>query len=421
VVKAASDVILAALLLALAQEQPSVLVVVADDVGWPEWEHMPALRALAAGGVTFTRAYAQPVCSITRVSLMYGRYPRRFGIGNLLDASTGVGPRIPQEEVSLAELFGATHESGIFGKVHLGRADLAGQLNMQVSQPWCDGWQTGRAIQYGLQSYYSWSRCDNGALSTSTVYAVDAQRAQAAAYWNNRPGPKLVWLGWSAAHVAGGGNGYQPPPGLSYTGTDRGDYLQIVGYMDQQLAAVLAVVDPDNTIVVWCADNGTPDDQDPADGPQPLGTPAGIWKGTTREGGVRVPLVIAGPGIARGVASQRLVSLLDLGPTLAELLEQPTRGFGDGSSFADELGAWPGDPTRDFVFCERYRDVQDDQAVIEMSWKLRRVDPDGEGPLSSADLYYHISAPGVEMPLVPSCAIQARLQEELASLPARAP
>ena len=83
------------------------------------------------------------------------------------------------------------------------------------------------------------------------------------------------------------------------------------------------------------------------------------------------------------------MSCVDIPATMAELAGvEIQKGFDDSHSFADELGAWAGAPERSFVFTERYSATYDDEAVIEKTWKLRRVDPDGTGPLPAVDSFY---------------------------------
>ena len=70
--------------------QDNVLLVIADDLGtdWlglygqsPDPPSTPNLDALAAGGIVFTNAWANPLCSPTRAALFTGRYGFRTGVG----------------------------------------------------------------------------------------------------------------------------------------------------------------------------------------------------------------------------------------------------------------------------------------------------------------------------------------------------
>ncbi|NBW87513.1 MAG: hypothetical protein EBR23_12000, partial [Planctomycetia bacterium] len=129
----------------------------ADGAGAPAWEgrlpdpegctgstfyRTPAIDALAAAGMRFTRAYAAcPVCSPTRAALVTGRHPARVGITNFL-----VGNRrgkllpadylhaLPDAEVTVAELLKAGgHATGVFGKWHLGPPQDVARHGFQVA------------------------------------------------------------------------------------------------------------------------------------------------------------------------------------------------------------------------------------------------------------------------------------------------
>lgn len=77
----------------VSQEQPNVICIVADDLGWRDlgcygspFYETPNIDALASEGTRFTDAYAAaPVCSPTRASVMSGRYPAAIGVTDWID------------------------------------------------------------------------------------------------------------------------------------------------------------------------------------------------------------------------------------------------------------------------------------------------------------------------------------------------
>ncbi len=120
-------------------------------------------------------------------------------------------------------------------------------------------------------------------------------------------------------------------------------YLACVAFADAQLGKVLDALEAsphaDNTIVVMCSDNG-----------YHMGEKEQLFKNTVWEESNRVPLVVAGPGMARGAECGRPVSLLDLYPTFCDLAGLPASPHPhvplDGHSLvpllADPAGAWSG-------------------------------------------------------------------------------
>src|SRR5262245_50935081 len=410
-------------LLLCSFQQPSVGVIVLDDLGWSEYPMLTSLDALAAEGVTFTRAYSFPVCTTTRLAMSGGLYPRRDGVGSVELVSDSGARTVPLSRLWMPELFKAHgFATGLIGKWHLGRAPLLDEMDSVTSGPYCQGWDVWRAAMpsapatFGGANYYDWQRVDDGDAHPETYYAPWAQRDAFLDWWASTPGQKLGWLGFIAAHSP-----YDPPPGYRLQSTARANYEQVVLSLNGTLGTIFAALDLQTTYVVVVADNGTPEDARPA------GALPGTHKGTTYQGGVRVPLVIAGPGISAGITTTRIVSVLDLVPTLAEVvgIEPPANSFTDGVSFADALGApWTGAPARSWAFTEIYLDGYDDQAVIEASWKLRRVTSNGTSgspSMPTTDLFYKIKAGGGEVLCTPPAADQARLLGELNSIPPRAP
>lgn len=412
---------------------PNVLVILLDDVGHPERQRLTFMDALAAQGYEFTRAYCPgPVCATTRLAMQTGMWPRRLSVGELeLNPHVNAGQeRIPFAVRFLPELLAPTHDAMLFGKWHGGRALLFGEMNQVTSGPYCQGWGWRAGVpagplQAGGTGHYNWYRVENGDGFLSVEYTTDAIVSEFNAWLGAQTGPWLAWFAPNAPHSP-----YDPAPGHLDL-SDRENYEGAIDYLNQQILAILAAL-PENTIVVATCDNGTPPDV-PAPGYLP-----GSCKFTLQECGIRVPLVMAGPGIQHGV-SDRMVSLLDLPATVAELLGvKIRRGFEDSRSFADTLGPWLGGAPRDFVFAERYSASVDLQTVVERQtetrflnmqevmatrWKLRREDADGSGPLPSVDLYFELISDPMELAPVPFTAIpsgvRTRLLAELASLPPR--
>jgi arylsulfatase A-like enzyme len=107
-------------------------------------------------------------------------------------------------------------------------------------------------------------------------------------------------------------------------------YLAGTAFMDAQLGRVLAALEAtgraENTIVVLWGDHGWH-----------LGEKMITGKNTLWERSTHVPLVFAGPGIARGAKCGSPVELLDIYPTLLELAGQPARAELEGHSLVPQL------------------------------------------------------------------------------------
>lgn len=303
----------------------NVLLLIADDVGvdkigaygeHPSPPPTPNIDALAARGVLFRNAYAPPVCSPSRAAMLTGRYPRRYGLGIHLRRSDTY--ELPLAEPTLPEMLGRSamaYDHSAVGKWHLstrasphaGRHPLASGF----------GWYAGSLGNLGgRMSYFDWEKNTNGRFERTSTYATTDTVDDALARIEAMRPPWFLWVAFNAAHKP-----YEEPPRSLYTRrrfesvADR--YDAMVEAMDSEIGRLLRSMDPDvlaATTIIFVSDNGT--------------VHAGVtppWrsshaKATLYEGGINVPLVIAGPLVsAAGSECAALVHVVDLFPTLAEI------------------------------------------------------------------------------------------------------
>jgi arylsulfatase A-like enzyme len=324
-----------------AREPSNVLLVVADDVGvdmlaaygvHPNAPPTPNLDALIADGVLFERAYTPPSCSPTRAAILTGRLSFRTGLGQPIDEW------LPEfalqlDERTLPEVLNDGSATPIatsaIGKWHLGSVAVG-----DVDHPNLQGfdWFEGPFGNLFLnQDYFDYAKILNGVRVQSQVYATTDQVDDAIARVQAMPEPWFLYVGFSAAHTP-----LHAPPQNLHTYTLSGDpedsrfehYCAMVQAMDTELGRLLAAIPPDvrsRTTVVFIGDNGSPNQ---------VVTPPSIptqSKGSLYEGGVRVPLVIAGrDAVAKGARCSALVQSVDLFPTVVELMEADLeQGVGD--------------------------------------------------------------------------------------------
>ncbi|HTE05817.1 MAG TPA: sulfatase-like hydrolase/transferase, partial [Planctomycetota bacterium] len=122
---------------AAAGQQHNVLLLVADDLGVdrvgayaavPDPGHTPRIDALAAQGVLFRNAYANPVCSPTRITLLTGKYGFRTGMGLAMNYALDTFEVSPSE-VCLPEALAPSYRSFVFGKWHMSTKKVSGLLH----------------------------------------------------------------------------------------------------------------------------------------------------------------------------------------------------------------------------------------------------------------------------------------------------
>ena len=139
------------------------------------------------------------------------------------------------------------------------------------------------------------------------------------------------------------------------------EYYRYISFLDVQVGRVLDAVDASpyaaNTIIVFAADSGV------ARGSHGL-----IGKQNLYEHSMRVPLIVAGPGVAAGQRSDALCYLFDVLPTLGKLCGVATPSGSNGREFSAVLKD-PSQPARPFLMFG-YKTIQ--KALNDGRWKLIR-------------------------------------------------
>lgn len=370
----------------------NVLIVIADDVGMDSSPcyglssdpvRMPNVEALCARGVRFDRAWTTPICSPTRATLLSGTDPAIHGV---LAAHTAGKPGLPADTLTLPAIaVEAGIATGSFGKWHLGDEPEVGG-----SVPNHFGWQHySGLLGGGVQSYWAWQRTENGLLSISTDYATTSLVDDAVNWVDEQEGPWLLWLAFNAPRPP-----YHVPPEDLHTdsnlgpagdcpsGESRACYVAALEALDTEMGRLLdhlqATGQLDNTLVLFIGDNGTESD---------VVVPPVVrakGKGSLFEGGIRVPLVVAGPGVQSGQVTQALTDGTDLLPTVLDYwgLEADAP---EGESLLGVL-ADPSLPGKETVFTGYLRDpVQGNNGwtIANADYKLLQLE-------SGASLLYHL-------------------------------
>jgi len=370
----------------------------------------PTIQSLADAGVTFHNAYAMPVCSPARASLLTGEYPVRHGVGTILrfDFDGGTLDEFGDpgfEFPTLTEMMQRVgYDDGIFGKWHLGapRLDMHPTEGKDFHRGWASIPERGHFTEFrcvfngvntvphppsGLGTYYDWvfnrnhltqAEVEADPDSLQTTYATIVQVEEALEWCNSRTAPFFCLLTPNAAH---GPWGLLPPELL----TNTAEYMEhplngfsshcaAIEALDTMLGEFIAGLDPlkrDSTLFILMGDNGTPETcLEHARGIGPIGTtldPGGDnfglpdeiygsgkllgdtynfmlnqdpsrFKHGVYEKGIRVPLIVSGYGVENGGrVSRALVDIVDVYPTIAELLGAPVPPDQHGISFLPVL------------------------------------------------------------------------------------
>jgi arylsulfatase A len=363
---------------ALRPNAPNIVIVFTDDQGYGDiGVHgargftTPNIDRLAQDGVRFTDFYvAQPVCSASRAALLTGCYPNRVGISGALGPNAKHG--LHSSEVTLAELCKSKgYATAIFGKWHLG--------HLPEFLPTRHGFDVYHGIPYSNDMWPfhpeggSWGDLptfeneDVVGLNTDQSKFTGDFSARAAAFIDEHADePFFVYVPHPMPHVPL--HASVPFRGSS----EQGMYGDVIQEIDAGLGTILAALDrnglENDTLVIFTSDNGpwlSYGDHAGTTGPLREG------KGTTFEGGVRVPFVARFPGRIRpGTTCCEPAMTIDLLPTIAGLIDAPLPEHTiDGLDIWPLLTLEPGatSPHDAFFFYYRKNELQ---AMRSGNWKL---------------------------------------------------
>lgn len=361
---------------------PNVVIIFTDDQGWGDLScygskeiPTPHIDRLAAEGMRFTDFYvSQPVCSASRSSLITGCYANRVGIRGALVPSSKIG--IDSDELTIAEVVKPLgYATACFGKWHLGhlRPFLPRQHGFDEYSgiPYSNDMWPGHPESPKAWPPLPWYENDE---PTEIIEDLEGQEqitrrltAKAVEFVHrNADGPFLLYLPHSMPHVPLGVG-----PKFRQT-TSFGMYGDVIREIDASVGEIRAALEEegvlDRTIFIFASDNGpwlSYGDH--------AGTTGGLreGKGTTFEGGVRVPLVVRYPEIvpAGSICAEPCMTI-DILPTLVELTggEAP-KNMIDGRSIAHLLRGEADATSPHEALFFWYRNVEL-QAMRMGRWKL---------------------------------------------------
>jgi len=394
-----------------AAEKLNVVFILADDLGWADLgcygadlHETPHLDQLAREGVRFTQAYAMPVCSPSRASILTGRHAARLQMTiwregalkptqnqKLLPAPAIAD--LPHAETTIAEaLKAAGYLTFHVGKWHLGDADHSPEtqgfdLNIGGTHwgapatyfhPFSGEFGQDREFRYvpglglGKPGDYLTDRLTDEALKL-----IDAAGDS----------PFFLNLWYHSPHTPMDGKPklvekYRAKikPGMKH---QNPDYAAMIGTLDDNVGRILAKLRKRNlaerTLVIFASDNGGTIIQHR--GRQVTdNSPLRSGKGSLYEGGIRVPLILRLPGVTpRGTTCEEPVTCTDFFPTILELCgvsaTEKTAPAGplDGSSLVPLLRQPDARVNRDALFFHYphyYATTTPVSAVRAGDWKL---------------------------------------------------
>ena len=385
-----------------AQDNPNVILIFVDDSGYGDYSHhgnptiaTPNISKLAHQGANFTQFYVgTAACSASRYSLLTGRYPARSGLGAWV-----IGPdtarHLHTKEHTIPEaLKEQGYATGMFGKWHLGSPNEKNRMSPETL-PLAHGFDSwiGTNVSHDysnamlLQSNPKGTNPISGyqLLAKNLPSDRKASESLTGRYTDaaisfikkNKAQPFFAYIAPNQPHL-----------GLfasdKFKGVSRRGLLgDVMAEIDDSVGRILQAIEKEgiskNTIVIYTSDNGPwlryrNTEKHPSYGESRIHVgyayPFRDGKGSTWEGGHRVPGIFYWPGLIKPVVIRDPVSTLDVLPTLASITgaQLPKDRSIDGRNISPYLFAAE-ETVPPFEFLYSYNDNQP-SALRVGPWKL---------------------------------------------------
>ncbi len=330
-------------------DKPNILVIWGDDIGWSNLSayhrgmlggSTPNIDRIAKEGAMFTDYYGEQSCTAGRSAFITGQHPLRTGLLKVGLPGAEIG--LQAEDPTIAELLKPHgYATAQFGKNHLGVKDeylpsnhgfdeFFGNLyHLNAEEepetyfyPKDPEFRKRFAPRGVIHSYADGKIEDTGPLSRKRMETADQEFTDAALKFIDKSHksdkPFFVWFNSTRMHVWtrlapewDGASGY----GLYADGLMEHDH-----HVGQLLDKLDKLGIADNTIVIYSTDNGSQTNSYPDGGSEPFRGE----KGSTWEGGFRVPALIRWPGVVEsGRVINDIFSHQDWLPTLLAAAGEP--------------------------------------------------------------------------------------------------
>lgn len=355
------------------ESRPNLIVFLVDDMGWQDTSvpfadsttvlnkifRTPAMEKLATMGMKFTNAYGNPVCTPTRVSILTGAASARHRVTNWTNVNRDQPTDYPDEKLlppkwnynglqPNSEIPNSFHSSLLpellrangYKTLHVGKAhfapygtpgsdpkNLGFDVNIAGTAAGHPGSFLGNKNFRGGPNDSLWAVPDLDQFHGSETFLTEALTIRAIEELEkiNSNEPFFLHLSHFAVHLPFDQDNrfYEAyrSKGLSET---EARYASLVSGMDKSLGDLLGYLERtgrlENTYLFFLSDNGGLTLTPQRGGlPHTQNAPLRLGKGSVYEGGIRIPFLVAGPGIGRGIASDFPIAVQDLFPTLLKL------------------------------------------------------------------------------------------------------
>ena len=387
---------------------PNILIILADDLGWNDVSYhgseikTPNIDKLISLGVELDRFYVQPTCSPTRAELMTGKSAMRLGITRPISKNQKLGLGL-EEKILPQYLKELNYSTYLLGKWHLG-SYIPDYFPTRRGFDYFYGYLTG-GIGYWDHIHgggHDWQRNEVGLREDGYVTQLIKNDTLKIIDNHDFTNPIFLNVNFGAPHIP---NEAPEESVLKFSYIEdqtRRIHAAMVHEMDNAIGEIIAALEKENvlknTIVMFASDNGglTPDVKlNPSflSIPKKIGVcdtknrfgikifqwicenysggssnkPLPEGKMSVSEGGIRVPAVIWWPGKFENSKSENFITMMDVLPTILDLINYKNEIEVDGVSRVSSLNDNDNYESSKYVVTNI---INDKFAVIEMPYKL---------------------------------------------------
>ncbi len=322
---------------------PNIILLFCDDLGYGDLGitghpgiRTPNLDRMAMEGMRLTNFYsASPACTASRYSLLTGKYPKRSGFGWVLVPNSPRG--LHPSEMTIAELLKENgYATACYGKWHLGTTQkdylpLQNGFDEYLGLPYSNDMRPPKWPDIPLMEGNDTLELNPDQRKLTQLYTERTKQF----IITNKDQPFFIYLPYAMPHLPlYASNSFEGK-------SKRGLYGDVVEEIDWSVGEILSALKEqnleENTLVFFTSDNGPWIIKDLEGGSSGLFRDG---KGSTWEGGVRVPTIAYWPGqIPEGSVNASPTSTIDLLPTINQMLnlKMPDNHKVDGQDISSLL------------------------------------------------------------------------------------